>query len=93
MINKYYIRINFDKNLLKQFLSYIKENTSIKWAGGEPIMYFLDRRIDGIFIKDNKMKYTTNVDFLLTDKINYGCYEEITFDNLVVLNPKNLFYD
>lgn len=93
MTNKYYIRINCELDLLKQFLSYIDENTSIKWAGGEPIMDLLDRKIDGIFINDNKMKYSSNVNYLLTDKITYGCYKEITFDNLDVLNPKNLFYD
>lgn len=93
MTNKYYIRINFDLNLLKQFLSYIKINTSIKWAGGEPIMYFADKKIDGIFIRDNKMKYSTDVNFLLKNEITYRCYKEITIDNLDVLNPKNLFYD
>ena len=56
-------------------------------------MYFSDKKIDGIFINGNKMKYSTDVNYLLKDKITYGCYQEITIDNLSVLNPKTLFYD
>lgn len=93
MINGYYIKINFDQNLLKQFLSYIDENTSIKWAGGEPTMQFLHSEIDGIFINDNKMKFTDNLNYIFENLSFYNNFEEITINDLNMLNSKILFYD
>jgi hypothetical protein len=92
MTNKYYIRINFDKNLLKQFLSYIKENTSIKWAGGQPAMNYLSYKIDGIFIDNDRMQYTSDLNGL-RDTYYLNNFKEINIENLSILNSKTLFYD
>lgn len=93
MTNQFYIKINFDLNLLKQFLSYIDENTSIKWAGGEPAMYFSSRKIDAIFISNNTMQYASDLNNLFVHAPFYRNFKEITIENLSVLNPKDLFYD
>lgn len=93
MTNKYYIRINCDLDLLKQFLSYIDENTSIKWAGGEPTMKFLHSKVDGIFINDNKMKFTDDLNYVFENISSYNHYKEITINDLNMLNSKTLFYD
>ena len=93
MINQFYIKINFDLNLLKQFLSYIDENTSIKWAGGEPTMYFSSRKIDAIFISNNTMQYASDLNHLFINVPFYRNFKEITIENLSILNPKDLFYD
>ena len=93
MTNKFYIRINCDLNLLKQFLSFIDKNTSIKWAGGEPAMHYLSYKIDGIFIDNDKMQYTSDLNGVLRDTYYLKNFEEITIENLSILNPKNLFYD
>jgi hypothetical protein len=93
MTNKYYIRINCDLDLLKQFLSYIDKNTSIKWAGGEPAMYYSSRKIDGIFIDNDRMQYTSDLNRVLRDVYYLNNFKEITIENLSILNSKNLFYD
>ena len=93
MTNKFYIRINCDLNLLKQFLSFIDKNTSIKWAGGQPAMHYLSYKIDGIFIDNDKMQYTSDLNGILRDTYYLKNFKEITIENLSILNPKNLFYD
>ena len=93
MTNKFYIRINCDLNLLKQFLSFIDKNTSIKWAGGQPAMHYLSYKIDGIFIDNDRMQYTSDLNGILRDTYYLKNFQEITIENLSILNPKNLFYD
>lgn len=93
MPNKFYIRINCDLNLLKQFLSFIDKNTSIKWAGGQPAMHYLSRKIDAIFINNKIMQYTSDLNHVFINVLFYRDFKEITIENLSILNPKDLFYD
>ena len=56
-------------------------------------MYFSSRKIDAIFISNNRMQYASDLNHLFKNVPFYRNFKEITIENLSVLNPKDLFYD